>query len=485
MKTGAPRYKDIPIEVVGSTKFGRFSKMSAEQTFNMIIADDWMFPFAGYKNVDTINPTGQGRGIYSSAKSQKMFFVIDNDIWVRDLSGTRNFIGQILSQEGDVFIDENNINQVAFSDNENLYFYNYVTDTFVTRLAADLGFKPGYITFQNGRFVVPDLDTNRWRLSLDTDGSIFPDDAQHVGEISTKPTRAFACIRFPGRGNLLLVFGQTVGELWQDVGAQLFPYQRNQSTNIDYGLINPATLASLQDMVCWVAINEQSGPAIMYTSGEGIQKISTDGIDFKLSQLTSPANCYAFMVRLSGHLCYVVTWPTDNLTYLYDFNTQKFFTLCDEQMNAFIVKRVAFFDGQYYFVSLIDGNLYKLSADLFTYDYGNDVVHEIPYIRILDNINLPDQSTFNAGYSGFTIEQGEFDYTRPATNNIPRVDLTLSKDGGVNYGSAVKKEMNPQGVRKSRLMWRQLGMANDLVQQFRFHGFGRFVVTNGITGIYQ
>jgi hypothetical protein len=485
-KTGGIKYQDIPLEIVGSTKFGRFPKMSSEQTFNMIISDDWLVPFGGYQMINKISPQGQGRGILTSTKFNKIYMVIDNDAYSYDSSGSRNIIGTLQTFVGDVYIAENNIDQVIFSDSENLYCYNTITNDFDTITATTLGFTPGYITFQNGRFITGDIKTNAWRLSLDTDGKIWPFDAQHVGAIETKPTLFKGVLRFPGKGNMLLVFGETVSELFQDTGATLFPYQRNQSVNIDYGLINPATLAGIQDFVCWVGINEQAGPAIMFTGGSGVDKISTDGIDYKLAELTEPTNCYAFMVRLSGHLCYIVTWVADNLTYLYDFNTKRFFTLCDENMNAFIVKRVAFFNDQYYFVSLRDGNLYQLKSNYFNYDYGDGDIKEIPMIRILPNIQFPDQSRFVVGYSGFTIQSGSFPYTLPANDNIPRVDLSLSTDGGVNYGSNVAQRMRPQGLRRNRLMWYSLGSMNDLVHQYRFHGLnGPFVCSNGVAGVYQ
>lgn len=485
-KTGGAVYQDLPLKMVGSTKFGRFPKMSNEQTFNAIISDDWFVPFGGYKNVQTINPKGEGRGILTSTKFNKVYLVVDNDAYSYDTSGTLSFVGQLTSFEGDVFIAENNIDQVIFSDSQNLYVLNTVTNDFEIITAADLGFTPGYITFLDGQFITGDIKTNAWRLSLDTDGSKWPLDAQHASSIETKPTLFKGAIRFPGKGNLLLVFGQTVAELWQNTGATLFPYQRNQSVNIDYGLINPASLAAIQDFVCWIGINEQAGPAIMYTGGSSIEKISTDGIDYKLAELKSPENCYGFMVRLSGHLCYVVTWPTDNLTYLYDFNTKAFFTLCDENMNAFIIKRIAFFNNQYYFVSIKDGNLYQLRSDYFNYDYGDGNVHEIPIIRVTPSIQLPDQSRFVAGYTGFTMQQGEFPFNRPANDAIPRVDLSISIDGGVNFSSNVKMDMRPQGIRRSRVMKYSLGSANDLVHQFRFHGFtGSFVCKDGVTGVYQ
>ncbi len=517
-KDGSARYTDLPLLISGSTKFGRYDKMSSEETFNMILSDSWLVPFAGYKNVVTINPTGEGRGIYSSSKLKLLFAVIDNAVYKFDNSLTKTAIGNMQTFIGDVFISENNAGQILFSDSARLYIYVSATNTFLTSgIDFTLDFVPGYVTFQNGRFISPASNVSdgnfQWRLSAPNVGTSWPNDAQHRGSLQTKPDKTVATIRFPGRGNLLLVFGSTVAEQWSDVGAQLFPYQRSQSTNIDYGCINPATIAESENIVCWIAANEKSGPVIMYTNGGEVKHISTDGIDFKLATLTNPTNCYGFMFRQDGHLFYVVTWPTDRLSYAYDFNTSQFFTLCDENMDAFIVKRVAFFNNNYYFVSIKDGNLYELSSQFVDYDYGNDKVFEIPRIRITPSIQLPDQSRFIAGYSGFTIEQGQFDFPDMDTrfqlgtedsslistqdhnlilgggenrrNNVPRVDMCLSKDGGVNFGSNAGIEMNSLGRRANRLMWWRLGSANDLVHQFRFHGFGRFVANNGITGVHQ
>lgn len=511
MKLSGVKYKDVPLTIVGSTKFGRYPKMSSEQTYNMIISDGWLTPFAGYKNVVNINGSSEGRGIYSSSRAKRLIAVIDDKVYNFDSNlGYSTASGQLTTSKGDVFLAENNNGQIAISDGVHVYIYTIATNALVQ---ATIDFLPGYLTFQDERFISPVTTSNEWRLSDLNQGFSWPFDSQHVGRLATKPDKTVAAIRFPGRGNLLMVFGSTVAEQWYDVGAQLFPYQRSQSTNVDYGCLNPATIAENENMVCWIAANEKSGPVISYTDGGEVKHISTDGIDFKLSTLTQPQNCYGFMFKQDGHLFYVATWPHDRVSYAYDFNTQAFFTLCDEQMNAFIAKRVAFFNDQYYFVSILDGNLYQLGTQFSTYDYGNGKVYEIPRIRITPSVQLPDQSRFIAGYSGFTIEQGQFDYDDRdttfilatedgdyiATENpniilgggenyrvdVPRVDMTISKDGGVNFGSASSKDMYPLGRRANRLMWWQIGASNDLVHQFRFWGFNRFVATDGITGIYQ
>lgn len=482
---GGQKYTDIPLNIAGSTKFGRYPWMSSEQTFNMIVSDQTFCPFAGYRRVVEVNATGVGRGIYASNKLNKMFAVIDNGIYTFDSALTKTLVGNTTTSSGDVFISENNNTtnggEVAFSDSQNLYIYKNASNSVVTLTGAALNFRPGYLSYQNGRFVSPDLDSNQWRLSDPNQSSStanWPNDAQHVGAIQTKPDFAVGCIRFPGRGNLLLAFGKTVAEHWTDLGLNLFPYQRSTNTNLDYGCLNPATIAESENHVCWLAINEKSGPTIMYTDGGDINHLSTDGIDFKLATLTNPANSYGFMVRLDGHLFYVITFPTDNLTYAYDFNAKAFYTLTDEDMSYFIAKRVAFFNDEYYFVSINDGNLYQLGTQFNTYDYGDGNVHQIPRIRILPEIKLPDQSRFIAGYLGFKIESG-------ITSDTQVVELSVSKDSGVSFGNFQSITLPTLGHRQNRLMWWQMGAANTLTPQLRFYGLDRFLAMDGITGIYQ
>lgn len=536
-KDSSARYQDLPLKMVGGTRFGRYNKISNEQTYNMIISDGWNVPFAGYKMIIPIDPNGEGRAIYSSSLQNKMFAVIDSTFYtISQFISATPAIGMLATNaKSNCFISENNAGTILVSDGQYLYTYNSSTNVLLQLTTQkDIIKNPGYITFQNGRFIVPDTSTNLWyittTLNPDPNSVVFSPLAQFQGAIQTKPDTAQACLRFPGKGNLLLVMGHTITEQWQDIGAQLFPYQRTAYSNIDYGCLNAASIDENEDIACWVAGNEKSGAFIMYTDGNGVKRISNDGIDFKLANLKDPTNVYGYLFRQDGHLIYVATWPTDNLSYAYDFNTSEFTTLSSEQMGAYIAKDVVYFNGNYYFVSIIDGNIYQMSSNLYTYDYGNGIIGEIPRIRIPPPIRQPDQSRFISGYAGFTIEQGNFSYDHRDTRsllattnhnpitteggqpylvpvggnnyslrgsaqyigngfnfrtNVPRVDLGLSKDGAVNFGNNVSINMRPQGKRQNRLLWWRLGAANDLTLQFRFYSLDRFTMTDGIIGIHQ
>lgn len=498
MNPGSPKYQDLPLKLIGSNKFGQYAFTSSEETFNMAISDGYYVPFAGFQRRKQVNDRGEGRGIYASSRLNKMFAVIDDGIYMYDQALTENRLFTMSSSSGDVFISENNNSasvppmaphyggEVAFSDGQNLYIYqenpqNVVKIPFGTNPASDVDFRPGYLTYQNGRLICPDLLTNAWRLSDVNQASLstnWPTDSQHVGLLQTKADRTQACLRFPGMGNLLYVFGRNVVEPWQDVGAQLFPYQRSTASNIDYGCYNPATIAESEDIVCWLGVNEKSGATIMYSNGRSVEHLSTDGIDFILNRLTNPSNAFGFMFKQYGHLFYVITFPDDNVTYAYDWNEKAFYTLTDESGNYFPARRVAFFNGEYYFVSYNDGNLYQLGTQFKNYDYGDGNVREIPRIRVCPEIKLPDQSYFQIGYTGFKVESG-------LTETNQTIEMSISKDSGVSYSSFVSKVLKKTGQRQNRLMYWQLGMANTITHQFRFYGFDRFLMTEGICGIFQ
>lgn len=468
--------KNLPLKIVGGTSFGRYPKISIEQTFNMLVSDDWLVNFAGYKRVTEIDENGEGRGIYGSNAFGHLIVVINNDVYAisRDLGYFK--VASIETAQGDVFIDENNAGQIAICDKKDIYIYDYINGVFnkaATSPASILDFLPGYVAFQDTYFIAPDQNSATWRLSDNNDGFSWPSDAQHTGEFQTKPDRPRAILRLPGRGNNLLIFGGIGTEAWSDVGLQLFPYQKNTNFNIDYGTANAATIAANENIVVWLALNEKSGATIMYSEGGEPQQISNDGINFKLANLTAPEKAYGFLFRQDGHLIYQITFPEDNLTYAYDFNTQLFFTLTDENMNFHIAKRVVFFNGNYYFISFKDGHVYELNSKFTTYD-GK----EIPRVRVCPTVSLPDRSRFVINNLTFPIEQGE-------AHNEQRIDFSMSKDGGQSFGSYLGKTLNTMGHRPNRFNYWQAGAANEFIPQFRFWGFDRFVATNGEIGIYQ
>lgn len=474
----------IPIEMVGGNKFGRYNKISDEQTFNMIVSDGWLVDYAGYKMVIPQSPNSKGRALYVSTRGNLMIAVLGNTVYRINQNLVAEAItdGVLATTSGQVYINENNSAQILLSDGLHLYVYNWVDGTFVQLTSAQFDFQnPGYIGFQNGRLIVAILGTTNWVLSAPNDAMSWPTGSANVASLQTKPDTVQAAFPMPGRGNMLMVFGSNVGEQWTDAGQAKFPYVRATSFNIDYGCINAATIATLDHLVMWLATNEQSGVVLMQSDGGSIKEISTDGINFKFSTLSAPQDCIGFLYKLDGHLIYQFTFTTDNLTYLYDISTETFFTATDENMNYHIARQVVLFHNKYYFVSINGGNVYEIGTKFTTYDYGFGEIHEIPRIRITPPFRLPTSRNFIIKKVLITAENGQ---PNDMGTNM-RIDLSISRNGAESFGSSYGLDMNPTGGYRNMLNFQRLGQANDVTLMFRMWGYGRYCITNGLMEIYE
>jgi hypothetical protein len=448
-------FKQVPLNIAGSSTFGRYYKISHEKTVNMLISDGALVDYAGYMSVPFMPLGSIGRGLFTSTKLGGMIAVVSNSVWLLnvfyDNSTDATFDETatplnpdlpLSTNSGVVYITETDSPQIVISDGVHIYVYdpNQTPSFYIATSDGTLpiNFTPGYIDFQNTYVLVAASNdmtytppaNNTWRISTYTDTGklIFPpflDGVNYVGLLTTKADNTQAVLRFPSKGNMALVMGSVVSELWFNYGTSDFPYQRNTQMNVDYGCLNPATIARMDEIVVWLAQNEKSGPIIMYTNGGPPEKITTDGIDYLFSQLLDPSDSQGFIYRQDGHLIYHINFYTDNLSLFYDFNTQKFFHATDEDGNYFMAAEVAFFNNQYYFVTKNNGLVYAFDTIYTTYDGA-----PIPRERICSHTRDPSQKYFIANDVGFTIEQGE---NNPTPNQIANIVIV---DGGSGYTGA-------------------------------------------------
>lgn len=586
--------QEIPLDIVGGANFGRWPQISSENVVNMFSADGFSINFAGYQY--RIPLLGNGRGFFVSTKSGLMFAVSSSTAYKITSNLGAVPIFSLQTDSTDVFIDEDLANNVAFCDGTNIHIYNYVTEQVYIAgsdvsgsggVITQLDFVPNYVVFHNGRFLATsarlhqasaiatgigagNLNVGQWRLSDIKQSSgqsyvVFQSNAQRQGGFQTKPDLPVGIVRLPGRQNQIIVLGSISGQQWTNYGLALFPYQLNTTFNFDFGCLNAATIATLSNITIWLGKNESSGVVIMYTTGQDIQKISTDGIDKRLENLSSPEKCYAFTYMQSGHLFYVFTFygEEDNFTLAYDFSTGKFQTLMDERFNFFIAKKIVLFNNKYYFISINDGNIYEINSGFTTYNYkpsaNDDGIREIPRARITKTFRTPDDAPHvfndlwfvieqgideqntgqgnyvdtltiedagsgyteasiliegdgNGAYATLTLEDGEItaveledkgvgytwavatvigdgtggslSTTLKVNDYVPRVDLSVSYDGGYTWSNYDQMQMTRLGRFRSRFYYNGLGQGNEITLQFRYHCKSRFLCSDGKMSYY-
>jgi len=526
---GVANAQHVPVNVVGSSIFGRYPKISLEKTYNMFISDEWLVNYAGFKRVNEILPLGEGRGLFHSIRGDFMLVVVSSSVYKVGNNLAPQFIGNIATNTDEVFMDENLSNQIAIVDGENLYIYNYINNTFTLQALTFLGnpIIPGYVCYHNTFFLIASStlseNSQNWYAFERASDTTIQLNTQF--SLQTKPDSAIAVKRLPGRGNNVLVFGSTVAEVWTQVGGAE-NYRRVQSFNIDSGAVAISTIAASEELICWIAQNENNAPSLMVTDGGNTKRISTDGIDHLLQSIKFPQQATAFFFRQDGHLFYQFTFfnPADNVSLIHDFNTNQFFHVSDQALNFHPARQVVYFNDKTFFVSINDASLYQMSTEFVTYNY--DILYAskgevIPRIRICKSIRLEDSARFRVGQFSFWLEQGVNDFfilnpddqvcqgliitqegdgfvitqegdvmqtqegfcPDPLLQERPRVDLSFSKNGNQSFSNVVGRELNAIGHYRNQIRWWRMGQANEFTIQLRFWGFQRFVAQNGVAEV--
>jgi hypothetical protein len=538
--------EEIPVRIVGSSVYGRYPTVSVERTYNMFVTSDgtgeeeWLVNFPGYSAILALIEAGaEGRGFFHSVRGGFLLAVVTGDVYrVNQFDAVPTLLGTITTTTGEVFIDENLSSQIMLVDGSATpYMYNYalaagaIAPAVFTSHGSD--FQANYVTYHNTYFIFGNAlttnDGSKWVVYQTGSTGILADAYKltwvQTLALQTKPDFAKAVLRIPGHGNNVIVFGSTVAEIWNNVGGQLV-YQRNSTINIDYGTASVATIAANEDVVAWLGINEKSSPALMAMQGGAAQRISTDGLDHLLETVNQPSSSTAVFYRQGGHLFYILSFfhTSDNFSIMYDFTTKRIYDVTDWDFTAFPARQMVFFNNKNYFLSFKNGTIFQISSDLTTYDvFANesgelvDKIYEIPRVRLTNTYRINNRpEKFKIKLFTFTIESGTTDgaYDTPTCfgyiitedtgqiiytedglpllveggycfTNKPRVDLTISKNGGITFSNVVSYTLKATGQFKNQPRFNNLGYAQQITYQLRFWSQGRVVIKNGAMELGQ
>jgi len=556
----------VPVNTVGSSVFGRYNKISNERTYNMFISTNGAKPdsenfeaalvnFPGYQRVLNLlaGGPGEGRGYYNVIRGNFTIAVVNSFVYKITYGLVATTLGLIDTSAGEVYIADNLNGQVCIVDGKNAYIYNYLTPAGVQKQTGGVlgtgALIPNYVEYHNTFFLFGNANTTAngafwyaYAYSAPTGATAIAQQTELA--LQTKADFALAVKRIPGASNNVIVFGSTVAEIWTNVGG-LPNYIRNPTRNINYGCLSVATIAEGGDMMAWLATNADESPIIVAMINNQIEKISSDGIDYQLSNITVPGDSTAILYHVDGHLFYQLTFfnDADDLTLLYDFNTKMFYHLTDQNMNYHPARSMAYFNQGIYFLSLDTAAVYLLSSELTVINENvlgaanpdTTMIYTMQRHRITGHIRQANGARFRLNSLALTLEQGadpdyselnkiallsqylitevtmdnivteegqqmivehpvpdsysfspNYGYAYPPYDGIfyqPRIDLSFSKDGGISWSNIVPHGLNPLGQYQNECHWENMGIANDICFKFSFIGNYRFIVFNALADL--
>ena len=254
------------------------------------------------------------------------------------------------------------------------------------------------------------------------------------------------------------LLGEASSEVWVDVGTFPFPFQRIPGTSTQHGIAAKASVYRLGNSFAYLSRNNRGQAQVMQMNGYMPTRISTHAVEQSLlNQYVDDA--YAWVYQQEGHECYVISFPSIDLTWVYDLSTQMWHKwLWVDTNNVFHTHRGAcssVFQGQVLVGDRDNGQIYLLDPSNYT-DNGD----EIRRIRRAPHIVTDFQRQYLEELQ-IQFQPGVGNQSDPAQD--PQAMLRWSNDGGSTWSKEHWVSIGKVGKYNNRAIWRRLGWSRDRI----------------------
>ena len=257
------------------------------------------------------------------------------------------------------------------------------------------------------------------------------------------------------------LIGQDTSEVWFNAGAADFAFQAMPGAFVEHGCQAVGSIARYDLALYWLG-QDVAGNSIVFEGAQyRVKRISTHPIEREIATYSNKADAIGFTYLQEGHIFYVLTFPTDNVTWVYDVSYSQWhkraWSDTDGNLNRWRSNCFAAFNGQLIVGDFENGNLYNLNLDLYL-DDGDPIVRirSFPHIA-KENDRIVHKNLIAA------MEVG--DEMDTSTDDQFYVSLRWSDDAGRSYGEAVLQTLGATGDYLTSMQWNRLGLARDRVYE--------------------
>ena len=283
------------------------------------------------------------------------------------------------------------------------------------------------------------------------------------------------------------LLGEASSEVWIDAGLFPFPFQRIPGTSTQHGIVAKFSVSRVGNSFAYLSRNIRGQSQVMLMNGYVPTRISTHAVENTLvDQYVEDAVAYTY--QMEGHECYVLSFPTLDLTWVYDMSTNMWHKWLSVDNNNVYHRHRSNCHANFQNMNLVgdyaNGQIYQLDPKNYT-DNGDEIrrlrraphlvsdyqrqyfdelqIYFQPGVGLEGNITTT-QITGNAvagtAIAGIAIAGISSLITTGAN---PQAMLRWSDDGGSTWSQEHWVSIGQQGAYKNRAIWRRLGYARDRI----------------------
>lgn len=394
---------------------------------------------------------GGVRGMHRTSKGGRPFVVQGDMLYELTSLSTREERGMIGGHSTLVSMDDNGLQLMIVADQRG-WIYDLDADT-LTEI-TDLDFPPATtVIYLDGYFIVNRATTAQFAWSALLDGLSWS--GLDFASAESSPDKIVTVHRDHRE---LWLYGESTTEVWFNAGGQTQPFQRMQNAYLEYGVVTPWVVVSMDRRQYFVSLNAQGEGVVMQTTGYTPQRISTHAIEYAINQ-TDLGALSAYGYQEEGHWFYVL--HTSDHTWAYDATT----ALWHERAGLGDDGRTLSHPAWVHMVALgthlvgdrTQGILYESSLETYT-----NAGEPLPRIRSAPYVTALREEIFHERIE-LDLEVAVGQSTGDITEVDPRLMLAWSDTHGATWSNEHQLRMGKQGEQYTRAYKNRLGQARDRI----------------------
>jgi hypothetical protein len=402
------------------------------------------------------------RGMRALSGSQYLVVVVGSFVYSVTTAYVATQIGTLSTNTGQVRITDNvttNNGLTAYIvDGPDRYTWVAATNSF-TKLPLSDGLWQGATSTDtvDSYIIYNEPGTQNWAV---TDLGLAVTTTGNYGSKDGAPDNLVALIVDHRQVYLL---GEVTTEVWVDVGTVIsglttFPFQRISGTTMQHGCGAKYSIARFGESFVFVSRDTRGQAIIGAVNGYTLVRISTHAVENTLVGVDI-SDAVAYTYQIEGHEMYVVTFPSIDLTWVYDLATQQWhkWLSWDNQTGYYRHRSncYAFFAGKNLVGDYENGKIYSLNNEVYT-DNGLTIRRLRRAVHLTTDLQRQFFEEFQIQFQpgvGLVIGQGE----------DPQAMLRWSNDGGSTWSNEHWITIGKIGRYLNRAIWRRLGWSRDRI----------------------
>lgn len=426
----------------------------------------------GLNNIFQLNapPSGEVRGAWVLPGGTQCAWVSGNKFYISTMTvpATQTSIAQfsvtqygtLLTNNGQVCIRDNGAGgYVCVVDGPYGYLWNIATTAF-TQIVDPAFYGSDKVAFIDGWLIFNKPGTQTFYTTGPVPYTVtFPG-----AFFALKDSNSDNLITLMENNKELWLVGERASEVWYNAGGANFSFSRIPGVSPQIGCAAKNSIARLGGSLVWLGRSERGENVVIKTDQYTYTTISNRAVEFQFSQYPLVSDAFGYTYVEDGHLFYMLTFPTADVTWCYDATTEEWHkrlsydqatgTYHRHRSNCYVNYQNIRMVGDYQ-----SGFTMQMSRNFYT-DAGQPLValRRAPHIWKKEDRTRLFHSSLQIEFSpgvGLQVGQGV----------DPQVMVRWSDDGGATFGNQHLVPIGKAGRTKNRAIVRRLGQARDRVYE--------------------